>query len=304
MRTIFNNIDLLKRIAKRISACTGLPLSKCQEALASAIGYRNWHELWQTTAGIGTVSLPLTLTLDEHADLIVKIASILDAQAGDVQFALCDAGICSPDGQGLAFQHDLRALVFRKASIPDRGWRQAGSVGKLKYDATPMILRSFGSLVSAVSHGSYSMGVADFEFVTPRQKIPLFIPSRLYLAYGSWTEADGALVLHSRDYLPLWRIRPDSRPERLNPADWINHDDNKDQWFWEDYNAPWESIKRQKEEISRLKSYGVRGMPLLAEVLPDLIFHSTPINARGAAKLRFGGTSNRLITALNESHVQ
>ena len=304
MRTIFNNIDQPKRLAKRISDCTELPLSKCQEALASAIGYRNWHELWQTTAGIGTVSQPLTLTLDEHADLIVKIASTLDTQVGDVQFALCDAGVCNPDGLGLEFQHDLRALVFRKTSIPDRGWRQAGSVGKLKYDATPMILRSFGSLVSAVVHRGNGMSVGDFEFVTPRQKIPLFIPARLYLAYGSWTEADGALVLHSRDYLPLWRIRQNSRPERLNPADWINHDEDKDQWFWEDHTAPWKSIKRQKEEISRLESYGVRGMPLLAEVLPDLIFHSTPINPSGASKLRFGGTSNRLIATLNESHVQ
>jgi hypothetical protein len=292
MRLNFRNIGQPKRIAKRISACTELPLSNCQEALARAVGYRNWHDLRQVTPGIGGDDQPLALTLNEQADLIVKIVAALEAQAGDVQFALCDAGVSGPDSQGLGFQHDLRALVFRKTTIPDQGRRQPGSVGKLKHDARLMILRSFSGLVSGITHRSHDTGVADFEFITPRKAIPLFIPARLYLAYGAWTEQDGALVLHSRDYLPMWRIRANRRPERLNPADWIYHDDNHDKWFWGDHSAPWDSEKRRQEETARLESYGIRGMPLLVEVLPDMIFNGREVDEEDAAKLRFGSTSN------------
>jgi hypothetical protein len=293
MRLNFTNIDQPKRIAKRLASATTKPLTNCHEALASALGYRNWHDLEQLIERIKNESPPHNLSIVEQADLIVTIAKFLDAEAGDVQFALSDSGVNEESQKGLMFQQKLRGLVFRKTSIPDQGRRQPGSVGKFEHNLKPLILRSFGGLTRAIGHSGLDMGIADFQFVTPRQAIPLFIPARLYVAYGAWQEADGALVLHSRDYLPMWRIRLDRRPERLNPADWIVHDDDKDRWFWEDYSAPWDSEKRRQEEIARLESYSIRGMPLLAEVLPDMIFNGREMDAEDAAMLRFGPTSNR-----------
>jgi hypothetical protein len=293
MRLNFTNIDQPKRIAKRLASATTKPLTKCHEALASAVGYRNWHDLEQLIGRNKNESPLHNLSIVEHADLIVTIANCLDAEAGDVQFALCDSGVNDEDQKGLMFQQDLRGLVFRKTSIPDQGRRQPGSVGKLKYNSIPLILKSFGDLTHAVGESGSGYALADFEFVTPRREIPLFIPARLYLAYGAWQEADGALVLHSRDYLPMWRVRPDRCPERLNPADWIVHDDDKDQWFWEDLSAPWDSEKRRQEEIARLESFGIRGMPLLVEVLPDMIFDGRAAKPKDAAMLRFRPTSNR-----------
>ena len=35
----------------------------------------------------------------------------------------------------------------------------------------------------------------------------IFFPLRFWMSYGIWTEADGAKVLFSRDYCPLWKIQ-------------------------------------------------------------------------------------------------
>jgi hypothetical protein len=120
--------------------------------------------------------------------------------------------------------------------------------------------------------------VADFEFVTPRVPLPLFVPARLYLAYGVWTEADGSKVLFSRDYMPLWRLRDHERPERLSPIEWINYADQS--WFWTDANAPWDYPQRIGENIRRLEEFGVRGVPKLAEVLPALVFSTRALSLR------------------------
>ena len=293
MRLNFTNIDQPKRIAKRLASATTKPLTKCHEALASAVGYRNWHDLEQSFERIKNEGPPHNLSIVEQADLIVTIANSLHVEAGDVQFALCDSGLNEESQKGLAFQQELRGHVFRKTSIPDLGRRKPGSVGKLKHNSRPLILTSFGNLTRAVGHGNGDCGLASYEFVTPRLAIPLFIPALLYFAYGAWQEAEGSLVLYSRDYLPMWRISPDRRPERLNPADLIDHDDNQKQRFWPAHSPPWHNEKRRKEEIARLESFGIRGMPLLAEVLPDMIFDGRAANPQGVAKLRFGATSNR-----------
>ena len=292
MRLFFHSVDGAKMMAKRLASSTGQPLSKCQNMFAKAAGYRDWFDLNQNCAVGWDASWENDLGNDQLATLIIGLAELLEAEVGDVQFALTQTGIMQGGRQSLEQQLALRAILFRNTSIPDLGDRQPGAVGKCKYDHLAMILRSFGGLTRVIRDRCVDTGVAEFEFVTPRASIPLFIPTALYLAYGSWTERDGSTVIHSRDYLPLWRLRSGHNPERLNPADWIEHDDHYDSWFWQDHNAPWENAKRIAEEQKRLQSFGIYGLPKLVEILPDLIFHPGHTNCRGAAKARFGETSN------------
>jgi hypothetical protein len=73
--------------------------------------------------------------------------------------------------------------------------------------------------------GAY--GVADYS--------PEFQFRRLY-PYGCWIEADGALVLFDRDYLPIARFRPGRAPEIVNPLEHINFVEQR--WIYEDATAP------------------------------------------------------------------
>jgi hypothetical protein len=170
--------------------------------------------------------------------------------------------------------------------IPDPGRRRTGAVGKFKRDGRPLILKSFSGPTFCVSHGHHETLVADFEYVTPRTLLPLFIPRRLYLPYGMWTERDGAKVLFSRDYLPIWRIRPDALPERVSPMLWI--DFIREEWFWDGHQPRWENDDRAKTEIERLASFDVRGLPKLVEILPRLVFGRRGLRIAEAAEEEFG----------------
>jgi hypothetical protein len=292
MRISYQNIDQPKHMAKLLARATDKSLMACQQALATASGYRDWFELSAVTSGLSEDCSAASMAVEGKVRFVLQIAEPLEADACDVQFAVSQMNTFKWHS-GMREQLEIRSRLLRMTTIPDLGRHQPGAIGKFKYDSRPLILRSFGSLVSAVGDSSHDYGVADFEFVTPRKPLPLFVPGRLYFAYGAWTEANGSIVLHSRDYLPLWRISEGKRPERVNPADWIDHEDELDQWFWEDATCPWDNPKRQAQEIGRLESYGVTGLPYLADTLADIVHPLRPLNPRGAAQLRFGVKSNR-----------
>ena len=284
MRVIYRNIEIPKSAARKVAVSTGSKLSDCQRALASVSGYVDWHDLERVTA--------LTSDLEDWhsgqetlAALISGLAGKLAAAAGDIQHALSHTPII-PREWSLADRVRLRALVFRKMDIPDAGRRKPGAVGRFKYDKRPLILRSFGELAFCVSDGTPSIAMADFEYISPRVSAPLFIPSRLYLAYGELTEADGSNVLFSRDYIPLWRVRAGGVVERISPRLWIDYVEQR--WFWGDHNAPWDKELVRQKELARLSSYGVRGVPKLVEALPRLVLTSTNERIRSVARDHFG----------------
>jgi len=147
----------------------------------------------------------------------------------------------------------------------------------------PAILKKFGRPTHLVTHRSADTWVADFEITIPRKPLPLFIPARLKLAYGYWTEADGSEVLFSRDYKPLWRLTDGRNPERLQPWLWI--DKVEHEWFWDDTNTPWRSPRRLQEEERRLHEFGVVALPKLADILPDIVFNKMTKDVRSAVDL-------------------
>jgi hypothetical protein len=171
--------------------------------------------------------------------------------------------------------------------IPEPKGRGAGAVVREKKKRRLLILRAHASGALLISNRSASTGLATFEYSLPRTREPLFIPRRLYLPYGVWTEADGAEVLFARDYLPLWRIRKGSPPERVSPKTWIQY--VKQDWFFADGNTPWDHQVRYEVLLKKLQTYGVRGLPKLVELLPALIHDSTGKSLRRAVEDLFGG---------------
>lgn len=276
MRLYFPSLAQPKRTAKILSRCLSRPLASCHAAIAGACGYRDWHELENYALNREVALLDQHLAIDEfverQATISVRIAKSLGAHSGDVQFALASAPLTGNRVPDLREQLAIRAECYRKTSIPLTGRRQRGSVGKVKspgWNGELVILKSFGQPTVVIAHKTPDTWVADFEFVSPRTPEPLFIPMRLYLAYGMWTETTGSIVLFSRDYMPLWRLVPGQRPQRANPWERISY--TRQEWFWDDTETPWSNKHRYQTELARLASFGVIGLPLLVEALPLLV---------------------------------
>jgi hypothetical protein len=106
---------------------------------------------------------------------------------------------------------------------------------------------------------------------------------RLYLPYGYWEEGDGAKVLFSRDYKPLWRLRLNSVPERVDPSLWVRW--RKQQFLWEDASTPWRKSELRAKLEAMLVDMGVQTLPILADALPLLVNEDSLHNFAGAAEL-------------------
>jgi hypothetical protein len=271
MRIGFPTLIRPKNAAKILSRQTGLALSRCQAAIARGCGYRDWHDLERSKTEESTPDQRLSRDnfVDRQVTLTLQIADALGIDHGEVQFALSTARLTGDRVSHVSEQLDIRAGCYRRTSLPETGRRQRGSIGKVKspgWNSEIVILKKFGRPTDIITHKSPNSGVADFEYQAPRQSLPLFIPMRLYLVYGSWTERDGSVVLYSRDYLPLWRLREGKKPERANPWEWIRFDHQRG--FWDDSNTPWRCPSRHNEELARIAAYGICGLPLLVEALP------------------------------------
>jgi hypothetical protein len=276
MRIQFPNLTRPKKGAKTLSRVLGRPLAQCQSAVAKACGYKDWHELEQQVATGHHAILDQDLSTDEYVhrqiELTLGIAEFTDVVDDDAQFALAMANITGDRKSSLSEQLAIRAGCLRRTALPDVGRHQRGSIGKLKSpgrNGEPVILKRYGRPTYVLTHKSPDAGVADFEFVSPRHPVPLFVPMRLYLPYGAWTEKDGSRVLFSRDYKPLWRLTVGRKPNRINPWDRIKFE--KQEWFWDDTETPWSSKARYDNELLRLQAFGVIGLPRLVQTLAHLV---------------------------------
>jgi hypothetical protein len=244
--------------------------------VARACGYRDWHELEQQVSPGHLAILDQDLSVDKYVnrqiEMTLSVAESTNVIDDDAQFALAMANLTGDRKTDLTEQLAIRAGCLRRTSLPDLGRRQRGSIGRLKSpgrNGELVILKRFGQITHVLTHVSLDAAVADFEFVTPRLPVPLFVPMWLYLAYGVWTEKDGAHVLFSRDYMPLWRLKVGEKPGRINPWDWIRFE--QQEWFWDDTATPWSSKRRYEDELKRLRHFRVIGLPRLVETLPYLI---------------------------------
>lgn len=290
MRLYFPNLTRPKKAAKEMARVLGRTLSNCQFAVARACGYRDWHELErQVEPGRMTV-LDQDLSASEYIDrqiaLTLRLSDATGVDDGAAQFAILRSHLSGDRRTTLAEELAIRVSCFRRQSLPDLGRRQRGSVGWLKSPGRTeehVILKRCGEPTYVLTHRSTDMCVAEFEYVSPKVQLPLFVPMRLYLVYGAWTESDGARVLFSRDYKPLWRIRGDGHPERALPWERIRYE--KSERFWDDRSPPWWNSRRVAEEVERLDGFGVVGLPQLVDVLPSLVLRDDITHIDDAVEL-------------------
>ncbi len=280
MRIQFRTIDRAKGSAKALAASVdGLTLSEAQATLATMTGYRDWHEL-ANTIGRGSVEMHGISSQDDQpgldaASLALELSDRLGLSVGDGLYTLTEMRL---PGIGIGDLETYEAIWLRlfKETQPVRdGERVSGTVVRINspgWDGigAMAILKKYGEATDLITHKAPNSLVADFEVVFPRSPLSLFVPARLKLAYGVWTEEDGSKVLFSRDYKPLWRLTDGKRPKRLRPWHWIEWIDQ--QHFWDDRNTPWWSVHRLEEEENRLRGFGIRCLPKLVDTLPDLIF--------------------------------
>lgn len=276
MRIIYPNIKNAKKSAKAIkSVLQNVTLSTVQNTLAKVSGYRNWHDLEQHQKENHGIQMS---TPEEEKQLALMLSLRLSEQLNiDWQtaiYAISEAHIVGANLNNINTYESIWLEVLQKKYIFSKQRHSAGSIIKLKIAGRmgePCYLSNYGQPTNLISHASTNTSIADFEITVPRQPLPLFIPSRLKFAYGYWIESDGNQVLFSRDYIPLWRIQKNKRPERLDP--WIRIKKVETHFFWDGKISPWYNQDRRDEENTRLKQFGINSLPKLVDFLPELIFN-------------------------------
>lgn len=280
MQIIFPTIERAKKSAKALaSVLDGVSLSSAQGAIARIGGYRDWHDLDAMHKRERMPDVPHQYTPDEwHQDIVeltLNISETLNVDWSTALYAISTAHLPGIQFETLGDYEAVWLKIFQQKYGISNERKSVGSIVKLKVPGrmgNPAYLKKFGKPAELITHRSVNTCVADFEVTIPRTTIKPFIPGRLKFIYGYWTEEDGAKVLFSRDYKPLWRIREGRKPKRLLPWLWI--DKCEEHWFWEDVNTPWDKRERMAEEEQRLQDFGITALPMLTDVLPELLFDS------------------------------
>lgn len=155
---------------------------------------------------------------------------------GDVQAVLPSIQIAGDRVFTLEDHHAIRLSCWRRGPMP---WQGKGMPSEVfltdkKAKFTGMVdspfracrKRSEGRAVFYFSDTTTGGCCATFEAISPSSRPDDFIPLRLWLPYGWWTLQDGSEVLFSRDYIPLWKIDPSGRIERMAPSSWVTNNSN------------------------------------------------------------------------------
>lgn len=281
MRLYFPNLSRPKKAAKHLANLLNCTLSQSQRSIAHACGYRDWHDLElnhsTSTASLLDQNLPPAEFIRRQVDLALSVADFLSVPDGDAQFALAQSHLCGDKPTALEDQIAIRLAIWRRTTLPPAKRRERGATGILKSsgrNGEAVILRSFGKPTSIVTNQNIG-GVADFEYISPKAPPPLFLPLRLYLPYGYWTEEDGAQVVFSRDYKPMWRLRNGARPERLAP--WLRIKWKQQSFLWADRSTPWSNRDARRMLDEFLRKNEIRMLPILADALP-LLVHNDDID--------------------------
>jgi hypothetical protein len=107
----------------------------------------------------------------------------------------------------------------------------------------------------------------------PIEAVTDFVPGCLRLPYGKWREPDGSDVYFSRDYCPLWRVRPGGRAEPVDPWDRIKIIDTMH--YWTPAATPYGDPALRAFLERLLVSIGATNLPRLAAVMPVVMANRT-----------------------------
>jgi hypothetical protein len=270
MRIPFSDLARPKQAAKHLARLsTDLKLSSTQEALARALGYRDWYELSKSAS---TAASPRAdnVSLEDAVAVILELSKALDLSDSDVQYVLSRSRPLGQPTRALEQQQTIRCAIWRRTVFGPPGRGKVGTIVKDKAfgDNTPCYLRRAGPSTHLLSDTGMALR-ADFEVVTPRTPLPDFVPSRLWLPYGYWTLRDDSEVVFSRDYFPLWRTSQGA-VERLVPVLWIRGKALETHFIRAAGTVVWAEGPARELALQYLAARRIYELPNLVDVMPHL----------------------------------
>lgn len=247
-------------------------LSEVHEALARALGYRDWHEL-QRSRAVPSRPLP-SLTVEAAAQASCTLAEALSIPINEAQYVLSRAGLFGTDPLTLTEQLAICTSAWRRRYADASGRKQPGKVIRDKATGRPAYLLVPGRPTFILSDSGVGTR-ADFEVTTPRVPLADFVPAAFWLPYGRWRLSDGSEVLFSRNYFPLWHLAG-GRVERLDPWLWIHSIVDTRHFMTEAGASSWLLGASRDEAIAFLQTHEIAELPKLVGVLPYLFGTDCP----------------------------
>lgn len=275
MRIFYPNLNRPKKTAKTLSKKLSISLSQAQVATAKVCGFIDWHDFEKNYKS--ELATPLDQNINDtdfikrHAHQSLCLANILGIPDGDAQYFLATARLTGDRPVLLSDQIAIRLECLRQTVLPLKMEEMRGTTGWLEeYGASEaVILKKYGYATDFITHRGNSNNIcADYEISFKNPPL-LFLPMASYMPYGYWEEDDGAKVLFSRDYKPLWRIRKNQKPERVEPWLWISW--QRQEFLFGDHNTPWNFPIIKQEVESFLRDCGVQTLPILADAFPFIV---------------------------------
>jgi len=280
MRIGFNGTDRPKAAAKLIARTAGgVRLNAAQDAIAKATGHRDWHELAGAVKGAADGIDNETATA-----CITAVADALGVGTGAVQYALTKSRVLT--GMTIDRSLAIQARIWRERLFGAGARGRPGTVVRVRSpgeDQRGYLLRP-GRPTYVMLDGGIGMR-ADFEVTTPRQPLPDFIPSRLWLPYGFWTLADGSIVTFSRDYMPMWRTANDGTG-RMDP--WLRIEGIKTETHFSKQagTVDWAGGRARELALTHLKEHRISCLPRLVDAMGEMLGPSIETVGDAVARLR------------------
>lgn len=282
MRIHFSNTDRPKAAAKLLVRETeNVKLADAQEAIARAIGYRDWYDF---TAASKPGTPTTILQAAEWKAVILSVTDALGVGYGDVQYALMRSRVMPdmPLEEALA----IRASIWRERLFGPPGRGKPGTVVRIKEPGSKR--HAYLLEMGRPAHLLYDTGFgicADFEVVTPRVPVEDFVPSRLWLPYGYWTLADGSIVTFSRDYKPMWRTI-DGISERQDPWLWVNEIRGETHFATMAGSLYWSGGAARTLALDHLRTHRIVGLPRLLDAMAFVFDPAVESVGKAVARMR------------------
>lgn len=284
MRIHFSDLVRPKQAAKYLArAAAELNLATVHEALARALGYRDWHEL-SISAQPSSPGATTQVDIEDALPITLELADALALPEADVHHAVSRARLLRATPWSIDEHMVLRTSLWRQRVFGPPGRGKPGTIVRDKaYGSKTLAYLRYPGRPTYLLFDTGFGERADFEVAMPRSPLPDFVPSRIWLPYGVWKLSDGSEVVFSRDYLPMWRISP-NRVERLAPWLWIKSI-VEETHFASPGTATWASGSARERAVGYLQRHRISELPRLLDIMPHLFARQVESLPDGVARL-------------------
>ncbi|UDF05356.1 hypothetical protein [Asticcacaulis sp. AND118] len=289
MRIYFPSLVRPKKATQKIAKnLRKINLSKVRESISDALGYSDWHDLEQCHNEMPPTEFDQNWSVERFRDfystLAMQLLPYTQSRPSEILTALSSSHLAG-DKQ---WSHDDHVAVlfsiWRHRGMIGSGRRMPGTVVRMK--GKPITEFGYLTYYGYASHVLFDTGFgdcADFEVITPRHLPADFLPQRLWRPYGFWTLKDGSEVPFSRDYLPLWHVR-NGKVHLIEP--WLRIEDVQMETHFGAEIGHWMNVSKEADALKYMADRRIKGLPMLADVLPELLGHDANSVKAGVASLK------------------